>query len=103
MDCVTIAISRRSKRSEMLPPVTEKISSGANDTKFRRPTESAEPVRSYTNTEATTFWSQVPMFETRPPLHKTVTAVCAKGPSREVTPGIVCKPGHSVEPWRHRH
>ncbi len=43
---VAMAMSRRSNRSEIMPPWTEKSSIGAHDAKFSRPTASAEPVRS---------------------------------------------------------
>ena len=46
MACVTTTTSRRSKRSEITPPVTERSSKGANATKFRMPTARTEPVRS---------------------------------------------------------
>ena len=81
--CVTTMTVRRSNRSEITPPVTEKSSIGANAAKFRMPTASAEPVRSYTNTDAATFCSHVPMFDTSPPDQYTVNADCAKGPRRD--------------------
>src|SRR5438093_6900510 len=87
--CVTTTTTRRSKRSEMTPPVTEKSSIGANAAKFRIPTARAEPVRSYTNTEPATFWSQVPMFENSPPDQYTVKAAWANRPKRDRTGDIV--------------
>jgi len=81
--CVTTTTSRRSKRSEITPPVTERSSIGANATKFRMPTARTDPVRSYTKTDAATFCSHVPMFETSPPDQYTVKAAYAKGPRRE--------------------